>query len=118
MPKNALSTEQVKMVFDHTKHLTTLSTGSILMIIAFYKELSSNHVWTYMVGVGLVAFIFSILASTIAQVVTIKLPSTQKTDALTEKKDNMAALPFIISWATFLIGIIFLCVYGVKNLCF
>jgi hypothetical protein len=62
-PSPQAAQEGNKLHFDAFKHLTTLSTGAILILIALLEKLFVNPQWKILIGVSLVAFILSILSS-------------------------------------------------------
>src|ERR1051326_7499597 len=57
------STEGAKMMFESIKHLTTLSVGSILILIALLEKLFKNPHWRVLVAISFLTFTLSILAS-------------------------------------------------------
>jgi len=103
MAQTSRSDEQVKLIFDHTKHLTTLSAGSIVAIVTFYDKLASHH-WKASVGLSLICFVVSIIAGLLAQITTVY-----------RAEDEVEAMSFLISWITFSLGMLALGVYGVRN---
>jgi hypothetical protein len=55
--------ESEKLYFDSMKHLATLNTGSILLLVTFLDRLFSNPRWKALIAVTLGSFAFSILCS-------------------------------------------------------
>ncbi len=91
------------------KHFTTLSTGSILLIMSFSNKLllPSSHSW--IVIISILGFVLSILSSTFVHILTIFYASPVNYNTNTSDRFEMtAAVSLIISWASFLVGIIFL----------
>ena len=98
------------------KHLTTLNTGSILLIVTFLDKLFKNPEWTLFIGIALVAFIISILGC-----VTAHLASVLDVDTQYTKENNKGVL--VLQWITllmsfggFVLGLIFLSIFTLKNL--
>jgi hypothetical protein len=58
LQRNLLSYQQEQ---DYLKHLTTLNTGSILIVATFLEKLFEQPKWNVLVGVSLVSFIVSII---------------------------------------------------------
>lgn len=54
--------ESTKLNFDAIKHLTTLSTGSIVLLVAFLEKIfrEEQH-WRILIGAALICFILSIV---------------------------------------------------------
>jgi len=50
--------DKLKLLHDHTKHVTTLATGSILVLIAFYDKLPITPIIKILVLFSLFFFIF------------------------------------------------------------
>lgn len=55
--------EGEKLFFESMKHLTTLSTGSILLLVTFIEKLFSNPSWKALIAVSLISFVVSIMCS-------------------------------------------------------
>lgn len=55
--------EGEKLFFESMKHLTTLSTGSILLLVTFLEKLFSNPRWKALIAVSLICFVVSIMCS-------------------------------------------------------
>lgn len=56
-------TEGTKLMFDAMKHLTTLSIGSILILVALLEKLFRSPRWRVLLATSFLSFIFSILMS-------------------------------------------------------
>jgi hypothetical protein len=56
-------TEGAKLMFDAIKHLTTLSTGSILFLVALLEKVFKTPHWRALVAISFSLFILSILTS-------------------------------------------------------
>lgn len=106
----ALSDDHIKLIFEHTKHLTTLSAGSTVTIVTFYDKLGGARHWKVVIGVALISFVVSIVAGIYSQIRTIdEFESTVVVDNV----DTRWA--FMISWVSFALGMLALCVYGIRN---
>jgi hypothetical protein len=55
--------EGEKLFFESMKHLTTLNTGSILLLVTFIEKLFSNPSWKGLIAVSLISFVVSIMCS-------------------------------------------------------
>ena len=58
--------EQYKVFYDFFKHLTTLSTGSILLLATLLKDLFKSPEWSPLVAVSFVCFTLTILGSVVS----------------------------------------------------
>jgi len=98
------------------KHLTSLSTGSIIIIVAFLEKIFNNPEWKYLVGISIVLFLVSIIGCVIAH-----LLSVLEVDQPVEKRMSKPVLiGFSIStpmaFGGFLGGIICFGIFAIKNL--
>ena len=102
-------------LFDFFKHLTTLNTGSILIILTFLEEsMLQLDFWT--VGFAFVGFIISLILSVYIMFFIAYLPE-KYWKHLTPKKESMAFRTYhfliFVSICCFLFGIVFL-VYSIN----
>ena len=105
--------ESWKLQYDIYKHLTTLSTGSILLLITFLDKLFAQPVWKGLVIVALCSLFASILLS----FVVMNLMASQVREMEVDQrfvKRNLAVI--IIALSTFSLGIVSLIFFAVKNL--
>jgi ABC-type Fe3+-siderophore transport system permease subunit len=105
--------ESWKLRYDTYKHLTTLSTGSILLLVTFLEKLFVRPIWKGLVIASFCLFLINILASLI--VMNFMGAFIREMDI--EKKDENKSLIFVgIALATFLSGVISLIIFAVINL--
>ncbi len=101
--------ESVKLFIEHTKHLTTLSAGSIIAIVTLYEKISASHEWKLLIAVSLTSFIISILAGMFAQIGLISSHYHKKHYPVLWKI-------FIICWLSFASALAAICIYGIRNI--
>ncbi|MCU1265007.1 MAG: hypothetical protein JWM21_1325 [Acidobacteria bacterium] len=101
--------EQIKLIFDHTKHITTLSVGSMVAIVTFYEKLGGSRHWKTLVSISLVCFVISILAGIVAQFGVIDSVEKAKVS------DPRTRRAFIVTYVSFSLALVGLCVYGLRN---
>lgn len=107
-----ISATGYKLIFDLFKHLTTLSTGSLLLTIGFIDKLFPQHQWGSLIVVVFVAFFITVVASFISMLITSYAVS-RNYESNTESK--IYALAATIAILSFIIGIICLIVFFFKN---
>src|SRR5687768_10984846 len=105
--------ESWKLQYDIYKHLTTLSTGSILLLITFLEKLFAKPVWKGLVLIALCCLFASILTSFIVMNLMASQVREMEVDQRFVKR-NLTVI--IIALGTFLLGIISLIIFAVKNL--
>jgi uncharacterized membrane protein YgdD (TMEM256/DUF423 family) len=103
--------EQVKLIHDHTKHITTLSAGSLVLLVTFYDKIGRQGSWKFLVGVALALFIVSILAATAAQIAIINYADPDQ-----NHPQPVGGICMVLSWIAFCLAAISLCVFGIRNL--
>jgi len=114
---NSSQSEFYKFTSEYLKHITTLSTGSIVLITTFLNNIFRYPRWTAFVIVALVGFILSVIASVVAY--TLLVHAYRRSLA----KSTVASCPLNIllgstylTWIGFLVGMISLTIFAVKNL--
>lgn len=101
--------EESKSNIDYLKHITALSTGSIVLLAAFLEKNFPNPQWKYLVVWAYVGFIVCVIASAISHLFIIARFSV---------KDSYLITPYILLVAIlgFLTGTLMLTVFAVKNI--
>jgi len=105
--------ESWKLRYDTYKHLTTLSTGSILLLVTFLEKLFARPIWKELVIASFCLFLVTILASFVVMNATAGF--IREMDI--EKRDEQRGSLFVaVALTSFLLGIITLIIFAVKNL--
>jgi hypothetical protein len=109
--------EIAKQQIEYIKHVTTLSTGSIVLLAAFLEKLFSRPMWKGAVVVSFVGFLTSVVAAIVAH--TLYVEGSQFFLSETTP-DSFAGRIFLrallIMWVGFLVGIVALGTFAVRNL--
>lgn len=102
-----------KLKYDFYKHLTTLGTGSILLLVTFLEKIFARPVWK-----GLVATAFCLLlTSTLTSLVEMNvISSVIQYMEIDEKDEKRSVIIVVVTLASFVLGIISLVIFTVKNL--
>ena|SRR5215210_487575 len=103
--------EAKKLLHDYLKHLATLSTGSILVMVTFLEKLFQKPEWKLLVSVSLVGFMLSVVMCILVQSADILDIERKEEWAL-----NAIAYGLVLAWVGFLIGVLSLGVFALKNL--
>jgi hypothetical protein len=119
----AFQSEQFRAIsavsFEAMKHLTTLSTGSVLLLVTFLEKLFAGYrEWTGLIGVALVSFVLSIVAAmwTLMQAsTTLSFEGSRDVTRFVELQKSRK-LTETIAFGTFLLGVVCLCVFALQNL--
>lgn len=101
---------------DFLKHLVTLSTGCILLMITFLEKLFHQPKWKFLVVVSLVSFGVSIIGSLTTHVLSVLAINRAKDIPLGTGMLIFGILCTVLSFGGFLMGLTALIVFGTKNL--
>ena len=107
--------ESWKLQYDIYKHLTTLSTGSTLLLITFLERLFSRPLWKWLVPVALCSLFASIFFSFVVMNILASYVRDMGTDERFIKR-NLVII--FISLGLFSLGILSLIIFAVINLMF
>jgi len=58
--------ESQKLVFDYIKHITTLDTGSIILLTILLEKFLKTPQWRFLIISGFIGFIVSVIALTLS----------------------------------------------------
>jgi hypothetical protein len=108
-----------KNSFEAMKHLTTLSAGSIVLLVTFLEKLfSTNREWIALIGIALVCFVVAIICAMFsmtqwAETMTVLIAGKREE---IEPREQQQQTTERAAFLTFLIGIICLIIFALKNL--
>jgi len=102
--------KEIELLHDYLKHLTTLSTGSILLIVAFLEKLFLNPEWKFLVAVALLGFTVVIVLALLLQFFILV-----EMDPDTPDMERTAQICFITLAGSFIVGITSIVVFAFKN---
>lgn len=105
--------ESWKLKYDIYKHLTTLSTGSILLLVTFLEKIFVRPAWKGLVIAALCLLFISILASFIVMNILASVIRDMKLD---NKEERFYTKIIGFALIAFLLGILSLIIFAVGNL--
>ena len=108
--------EIYKLEFEYLKHLTTISTGSILLLVAFLDKIFTQPKCKSAIAVSLISFLLSIILCAISQATIIEKASEKDNLSWRNKIQNLTVGLFLFALLSYVIGVISLVVFGLKNL--
>lgn len=108
--------EVYKIEFEYLKHLTTISTGSVLLIVAFLEKLFKHPESKYLIAISLCCFIGSISFCAFSQLTIIEKASEKININIIKTVQNWTIGLLLIALILYVIGIVSLVVFGLKNL--
>lgn len=107
--------EQYKALFDHVKHIATLSTGTILILFTLLQNFIKQPVARDLVKASVVSLLLSIVAGAILfGILALRFPR-RGADPLTKTEGDVVATVMLVAWAGFVVGIVCLGVFFWMN---
>lgn len=113
--KVKLRIERYKVVMDYLKHLTTLSTWSILLIAGFVERVFPQAEWKPLTAVALMAFMLAILGCVSCHTMGITRFPPQTTPR-SKFETVIGVLGVLFAWCGFVVGIVSMAIFATKNL--
>jgi len=107
---HGFTVEGLKSYFEFFKHMTTMNTGSILLLVAFMDKLFRNPQWKFLVGICISSFILSLIACLSGMWFVSTMIAGQGS------KTNVSFVSWLVAVGAFLAGIIVLAVFSLRNL--
>jgi hypothetical protein len=102
-----MGTEKIKMIGKYLKHVTTLASGSIIVIVTFFEKLpTAGGKWKLLLLCALALFVVSIFSGTLAHMAI----ATTKVE--TERSYESIIKVLFCSWWAFAVGMMALAGYG------
>ena len=110
------ATTRLTIEAEYFRHLTTLSSGAIVVLTVFVEKLFAEPFWKWAVVLAFIAFLFSALSSAVAYsiIVMTQEPLTGPGNVDNIKFSGVVAT--VVAWAAFFIGLIALIIFAVVNL--
>jgi hypothetical protein len=104
-----------KAFYDYLKHLSTISTGSILLLAAFLEKIFAQPRWKPLVGVSVAGFLITVIAAVITySLMVLNFPrpgiKSQKWEG------NVVFFAVLLTWVGFISGVVSLAIFILRNL--
>jgi hypothetical protein len=113
-PTNVI--EKFKLVSDYLKHLTTLSTGSIILLAAFLEKIFTQPSWKKLVVVALGGFMLSVVSSVAAYTYLIYTFPESESEYPSKSLESIWVISILGAWMGFLAGVVSMTAFAIKNL--
>ena len=102
-----------KLFHDTFKHLTTLSTGSILILATLLEKLFKFPTWKILIPIAFAGFIVSVIGSVLTMIMLAY--ALQAHGEPSDTETNVGASGMFTALLGFFIGILSLIIFTVKN---
>ena len=105
--------DEQKLVFEYIKHVTTLDTGSIVLLTVLLEKFFHKPVWGALISVSFAGFVLSLVCLTLAAFGVIR--SIRTPQAVSIELVRFTAWTFVLGLLGFLGGISSLALFAAKN---
>lgn len=99
---------------DYFKHLTTLSTGAVVLIATFLEKFAPHPHWRPAVFVSLIGFLVAVLGSLAAM--TSFAMEANETGKESVWKGALGGVGIVAAWSGFVVGVSALTLFALNNL--
>lgn len=102
-----------KYAFEFFKHITTLDTGSVLIIVALWERLFKHPNYSFVASIAFSLFGISLLASTVAMYYMVRL---MRAEEQIRPFERFPLIVFLASTIGFGLGLLGIVVFAVLNI--
>lgn len=107
--------DHFKSLFEYFRHISTLSTGSILLIATFLEKLFRQPVLSWCVTLSVTALFISLCASMVVySVLVLNYPRNDRA-AFSGGEFNIVFIGLMATWVAFLVGIGAMAIFFLVN---
>jgi len=114
MPIDENLRESHRQFFDLFKHLTTLNSGSILLIVTLLEKLFKQPEWRVLVAASLILFLFSLATSVFSMFFYASLHTQDEIPKGAHRA--MAIFTAVFALLSFVAGLVVLTIFSLKNI--
>lgn len=111
--KEKANEESLKLGYDLFKHITTLSTGTLLILITFVEKLFQNPTWKFLVSISFVSLILVIILSLV--LMFFVTDGIGELEELHEQETKTNRWIFISAIVFFMIGMLSFVIFALVN---
>jgi hypothetical protein len=111
LPKRRFEPEGLRSWYDAMKHLSTLCTGTLVLLVSFVEKIfPPAPKWKLLFPVVLVFLLISVFTALLCMLYISEILSTNNHNRI-----NRARGSYLVSLASFFIGLLILVVFSIKN---
>lgn len=115
LPKEKAAEISQQQFFDWLKHITTLSSASVVLLATFLEKLIKNPEWRWLIGATFILFITSIIASVLLMFWQALFAEDDLGELTREGFLSYLVLVIIAFWS-FVGGMVCLVIFSLKNI--
>ena len=106
--------EYLKQLADHFKHITTLSSGFILVMATLVDKLFKNPEWPFVMALSFLLFVITIVLSLMAQAYHIGA-IYDPNKFLSDRRTSLTIFSTLGAWGAFVLAVLSLVLFALKN---
>ncbi len=106
---------KLELFYDFMKHLTTLATGALVLVVTFSEKLATNSTWVWLFYATVVFLLLSVVCSLICMFLTCSMRRYATDDDIPVWEKYVSALSILGSFGSFLLGLVALTMYAIRN---
>jgi len=108
--------EGIKLTCDFFKHLTTLSTGSIVILATFREKLAPQSHWLPLAAVAAGGFVLTVLGTVISHAILAFRAEQSKFDETKGVSAIVELITFSLAALAFFVALACLALFAIRNL--
>jgi hypothetical protein len=105
---------KVPNFYDYLKHLTTLATGSIVLLATFAEKFPAASSWRLLLSGAMTAFLLSVLLSLVSMFFTLSV-QRREDKAEPDWETGTVAVTFIMSAVALFAGVLSIALFSIRN---
>jgi hypothetical protein len=110
----ALDQDYHKVLYEYLRHLSTLSTGAIVLVGLIIEKVFPQPIWRPLIVLSVASFLFSVVTTVTAYtLIVFNHPGQRRAPESWEK--NVTAGAIALTWLSFLVGISALAIFILRN---
>ena len=108
--------EAVKLVTGYLKHLTSLSVGSIVVVVTFVEKIAAQPHWKLLAGISVVGFLVCILGCLIGNGILVFRAEGGDFSETKGAAETAEGVSLSAAFASFFVALLCLAAFGIRNL--
>jgi hypothetical protein len=106
----------LEVTYDYTKHLTTLSTGSIVLIVTFAEKFAKEANWRRLLPLSLCCLLGSLLSALACMFFTVGIRGASEKSRVADWQYNLASKSLLMAIGLLFLGLFTIGLFGMLNL--
>ena len=109
--------DHFREIISYLKHITALSTGSIVIVASFMSDVFQNPVWVPAIVTSISGFVVAVISSTVGYTIMITFQSPAYGDSTGPAwVETASSIILVAIWLSFTLDILSLGIFFVVNL--